>query len=92
MTWASWLLAAIGPVVGRVLAALGAGFITYAGLDTAMNTVISHIQASMNGLVPEVLQILAIAGLFKAMSIVAGGIVSGMVFMQVRKFSFAVGK
>lgn len=89
MTWAAWIIAAVGPIVARVLFSLGAGIVTYAGTDAAMQAAISHVRTAFSGLSPDLVQIFAMAGIFKAISISLGGMVSGMIFMQVRKFTFS---
>lgn len=84
---AEWLAKISWPLVSRVLVSLGFGYTTYEGADTAITNAISSIQGAFAGLGSEVLQILAMAGFFDAMSITSGGIVSGLAWMVMKRFA-----
>ena len=84
---AEWLAKISWPLVSRVLVSLGFGFTTYEGADTAITNAISSIQGAFAGLGAEVLQLLAMAGFFDAMSITSGGIVSGLAWMVMKRFA-----
>ncbi|WP_448676459.1 DUF2523 domain-containing protein [Delftia acidovorans] len=84
---AEWLAKISWPLVSRVLVSLGFGYTTYEGADTAITNAISSIQGAFAGLGSEVLQLLAMAGFFDAMSITSGGIVSGLAWMVMKRFA-----
>jgi ABC-type Co2+ transport system permease subunit len=84
---AAWLAAIAWPILSRMLLSLGVGTLTYIGLSVAVNTALSQAKSAFTGLPADVLSIIAIAGAFQAMSIIAGGIISGLVFVTVKKFS-----
>ena len=87
MDLSKWLMDISWPIVSRVLAALGLGTVTYTGADTALNTALASAKASVAGLPSEVMQILAMAGFFEVMSITAGGLVSGLAWMVLKRFA-----
>lgn len=84
---AGWLAQTAWPLVSRVLAALGFGYVTYEGASAAVEGAISAAQSAAGGLVGEVAQILALAGFFDWMSITSGGIVSGLAWMAMKRFA-----
>lgn len=85
--FSKWLLDISWPVVSRVLAALGLGTLTFTGADTALTGVLGSAKSAMTGLIPEVLQILAMSGFFEAMAISAGGLISGLTWMILKRFA-----
>jgi hypothetical protein len=86
------LLGAIAwPLVSRVLVALGIGVVTYAGADGALNTMLSAAKGAMSGLSGPLASYLAMAGVFDAMSAIAGGLVSGLAFMTLKKLALQSG-
>lgn len=88
----TWLAALAWPVVSRVLAALGIGTVTYLGLTAAINGALSSAKAAIGTLGAEVTQLMAMAGFFQAMAIIAGGMLAGITLMTLKKFSLkAVG-
>lgn len=87
MPIAAFLMAISWPIVSRVLLALGLGTVTYTGASAALTGLLNSAKSSMSGMVPEVAQLLAMAGGFEAMSIIAGGIVSGLTFMVLKRFA-----
>ncbi|WP_270174964.1 DUF2523 domain-containing protein [Diaphorobacter sp. ED-3] len=84
---ADWLARISWPLVSRVLVALGFGYTTYEGADTALRGALNGAKAAMTGMLPEVLQLLAMAGFFDAMAITSGGIVSGLAWMVMKRFA-----
>lgn len=87
-----WLAALAWPMVSRVLAALGIGTVTYVGLNSAINAALGAAKAALGTLGGEVSQLMAMAGFFQAMAIIAGGMLAGVTFMTLKKFALkAVG-
>lgn len=83
----TWIAALAWPMVSRVLSALGIGTITYIGLSAALNSALSAAKSAVGGLSGDVMSLLAMAGMFQAMSIIAGGLISGLVFIATKKFT-----
>ncbi|GAA6121510.1 DUF2523 domain-containing protein [Acidovorax sp. FG27] len=84
---AEWLAKISWPLVSRVMVALGFGYTTYEGADTALSGAMNAAKAAFTGFGGEVLQLLAMAGFFEAMAITSGGIVSGLAWMVMKKFA-----
>ncbi len=85
---AEWLGRITWPLVSRALAALGLGTVTYTGASTALNSALDGSKMAFSGLVGEVAQLLAMAGFFDAMSITAGGLVSSLSWLILKKWAF----
>lgn len=84
---AAWLAQVSWPIVSRVLAALGFGYVTYEGASAAVDSAVSAIQGAAGGVVGEVAAVLSLAGFFDALSITSGGIVSGLAWMAMKRFA-----
>lgn len=80
-TLSSALTALAGPLAKKVLSALGIGFLTFAGVDAAVNGALSAAKSNFAGTATDIASILAISGMFTAMSIIAGGITAGLTMM-----------
>jgi len=89
--FADWLGAITWPLVGRALAAMGMGTITFQGADTALQTAISASQAAAGGLAGPVAQIIAMAGFFDALAITSGGLTSGIAWMVMKRWALNAG-
>jgi hypothetical protein len=83
----SWLASITWPIVSRVLTALGLGSVTYVGADSALESALNAAKAGFAGMAADILAILAISGFFDAMSIMSGGLVSGLAWMVMKKFA-----
>lgn len=68
MTLASFLLGIVGTLAGRVLLSLGIGWISYAGIATALNAVRGHI-ATAWGAGGSVINLMYLAGMGEAVGI-----------------------
>lgn len=73
------LLSVMDSVVGRVLIALGIGFVTYSGFDVAIGWLLDFIKANFSGMPSDVLSFLAwlwvdkaIGMMFSAYSVAIG--------------------
>lgn len=89
--WAKWLVDLAWPIVSRVLTALGFGTVTYVGADAALNGVLTAAKSAVGGLAGPTLQILAMGGIFDYMSITAGGIVSSIAWLVLKRFALQSG-
>ncbi|SDP38556.1 Protein of unknown function [Ralstonia sp. 25mfcol4.1] len=81
---APFLMALAGPLARQVLLSLGIGLITFVGVDTAVTSALAAAKGYMGQITADYAAILARAGLFTAMSIIAGGI-SARVSMMILK-------
>jgi Protein of unknown function (DUF2523) len=76
---------AVKPFAVQALVSIGFGTVTYAGLTAAINAAISAAQGSLGGLTGDVSQILAMAGLFQALGIIAGGMTASVALASLKK-------
>ncbi|MBB5391282.1 MULTISPECIES: DUF2523 family protein [unclassified Herbaspirillum] len=74
MTWASWLLSLVGPLIVRALIALGVGVLTVGGIDLAVNQAMGWLTASVGGLPVDLANVLALGGIFQGLGYIGGGI------------------
>ena len=86
-SWWEWLWSGIVPLVKRAITGLGIGWITFEGVSAALNSAISSAQSAFGGLLTEVAALFAMAGFFDAMAITSGGLVSGLVWMQLKRWA-----
>lgn len=87
----AWLAGLAWPLVSRVIAALGIGTVTYTGVSATVTSALDTAKNAFGGLAGEVATLLAMSGFFEAMSIGAGGLVSGMAWMVLKQFALKVG-
>lgn len=64
------LLTIVGSVIGRVLLALGMGYVTFKGFDVAVGWLLAQIKSNMSALPAQVIQFLAFIWLDKAIGLV----------------------
>lgn len=83
----TWLALIIGPLAKRVLLSIGVGTVTYAGLTVALNQALSAAKGALGGMSGDLVQIMALAGMFDSMAIIAGGMVAALSFMIVKRFT-----
>lgn len=88
---ATWIMALVGPIVGRVLAALGLGVITYAGFEGIVSGITSQVLANVSSLPSEVFAICARFGFFKACAIVLGAYSAAVVFRAMKRIGVVSG-
>ncbi|WP_323119365.1 DUF2523 domain-containing protein [Burkholderia alba] len=74
MTWASLLVSLVGPIVTRVLVALGIGFLTVTGLDLVMTQVTQWMATAIGGLGADIANVLALGGIGDGIALVLGGL------------------
>ncbi|MGV2292086.1 DUF2523 domain-containing protein [Trinickia sp. YCB016] len=89
MTWATWLLSLVQPLIVQALIALGVGVLTVSGIDLAVNQAMSWCSSAVGGLPADLMNLLALGGFFQGMSYI-GGAFSARVAMagasSVKKF------
>ncbi|AOJ08414.1 DUF2523 domain-containing protein [Burkholderia mayonis] len=74
MSWASLLVSLVGPIVTRVLVALGIGFVTVTGIDLVFAQVVQWMTASVGGLSSDIANVLALGGVGDGIAYVLGGL------------------
>lgn len=89
--FAAWLGNITWPLVGRALASMGMGTITFTGADAALQSALSSSMAATSQLAGPVAAILAMTGFFDAMSIVSGGLTSGIAWMVMKRWALNAG-
>jgi len=82
-----WLASITWPLVSRVLVSLGIGTVTYTGANVMAQQAIDAAKGAFLGLAGEVVQLLAMAGVFDFLAITSGGILSGIGWMVLKKFA-----
>jgi hypothetical protein len=75
----------VKPFALKALVGVGFGTVSYVGLTAAINGAISAAQGSLNGLTGDVSAILAMAGLFQALGIIAGGLTASVALASLKK-------
>jgi len=83
----TWLMALIGPLARQVLLSLGVGVVTFVGLSAAVTAALGSAKASLAGLPADITQVLALGGVFTALSILAGGITAGVSMIALKRFT-----
>ena len=84
---AKWFYDLSWPIVSRVLSALGIGTVTYTGAEAAISAGLQSAKGAFAGVASEVFQLIAMSGFFEAMAISAGGIMSGLAWMVLKRFA-----
>lgn len=85
MPLAAWLISLVGPIVTKVLTQLTVGYVTYKGLDAALNALLSKAQANWSGLPADIAAYLAIAGVNTAISIIAGALAARIAMIPLKR-------
>lgn len=86
--WGTWLLAMVGPAAKRILVSLGLSVVTYAGVSTAVNAMIDSAKQNMAGLPADVANMIALAGINTALSIITGAIVARVSLVALKKLQW----
>ncbi|MDO5102399.1 MAG: DUF2523 family protein [Lautropia sp.] len=89
--FAAWMLALAAPVAIRALAAIGIGAVTYVGADAALRSLLDQVQSNMAGITSELAGLLGLAGLYQAVSIIGGGMVSALAWSQLTRLGLLTG-
>jgi hypothetical protein len=74
MTWATWLLGLVQPLIVQALVALGVGVLTVSGFDLAINAALGWLTSSVGGLPSDMANVMAMGGIFQGMGYIGGGI------------------
>lgn len=87
---AGFLMALIGPLARQALISLGIGLITFVGVDTAVTGALSAAKGYMGQVPADIAAILARAGMFTAMSVIAGGITARLSMLVLKRMGRVV--
>lgn len=68
-SWSALLVALSGPLAKRVLAALGIGFLTMAGLSALQGQIAAAVSDGLAGVPASALQVLQLAGFVDAFNV-----------------------
>lgn len=74
MNLSSWLIAMVGPLTARLLAALGLSLVSVAGLAAALSTLRTTIMGGLDGLPLAALQLGGLLGIWEALGIALGAV------------------
>jgi len=83
----TWLVALAGPVVRQALVSIGVGTITFVGLQSAVTSALNGAKSAVGGMPADIASIVAMAGIFTALSILAGGVMAGVSLMILKRFA-----
>lgn len=72
MAFAAWLVAMVGPVLARILAALGLSLVTLTGLTTAVAGFKSTFMGMVGSLPGDAVQLAGLYGVWEACGMVLG--------------------
>ncbi|CAG9232320.1 DUF2523 domain-containing protein [Burkholderia vietnamiensis] len=86
MTWATWLLSLVQPIIVQALVALGVGVVTVAGIDLALNQAMQWLTSSVGGLGSDVANVLAMGGIFQGIGYIGGALSARVAMAGVSSF------
>lgn len=89
--WQAALLALAAPIATRVLAALGIGWITYAGFDLLYDQLETAVVTTWAGMPAMALAILSIAGIHTCIGITLGAYAVRVTLLTLSKFGKVAG-
>jgi hypothetical protein len=86
MGWGAFLLAMAGPLAKQVMVSLGFAVVTYVGVSTAVDALLSSARSAWAGTFSaDVAQLVAMAGLNTALSILAGALIARVSMMAMKR-------
>lgn len=91
MNWSAWLMALGGPLARRVLASLGIGMVSYAGMSALLESTFDLVVTQLAGLGAETAAILARGGVFDALAIGAGGMLAAASLLAFKRLGVLTG-
>lgn len=86
MTWATFLLSLVQPIIVQALIALGVGVVTVAGIDAALNQAMDWMTSSVGGLSADLANILAMGGVFQGIGYIGGAFSARVAMAGVSNF------
>jgi hypothetical protein len=85
-----WLISAVGPLAKKVLVALGIGWLSYAGVSTAVNLVRDQILSQWGAIPATTANILALFGFGESLGIVLGALAARAALAAAKKLGALV--
>lgn len=67
---AAWLFGMASPMAAQVLVGLGFGFVTYTGISTGFDLLVSELQAKFGAVPPDLVVYAQMSGVVEAMGLV----------------------
>ncbi|KVT91358.1 cobalt ABC transporter permease [Burkholderia ubonensis] len=86
MTWATFLLSLVQPIIVQALLALGVGVVTVTGIDLALNQAMQWLTSSVGGLGSDVANVLAMGGIFQGIGYIGGALSARVAMAGVSSF------
>lgn len=84
-TLASFLLAMVTPLLGRILVALGFSVVTFVGMEAMIGALIGRMQSGWGGLPGDVVGLIGLAGGGEALSIICGAALTRVAIWQLTR-------
>lgn len=81
----TWLVSLAGPIIRRMMLALGFGVVSYAAVSTALTAALGAAKAAFAGMGSDTLAFVAMAGFPTALSVIAGALVARVALQAVKK-------
>jgi hypothetical protein len=91
MSLATLLVSLSAPIAKKVLTSIGVGVVTYAGAAALLTTTLNAAKSTWQGLAPDLLSLLALAGIFEAMSIIAGALIASVSMIAFKRLGLMTG-
>lgn len=91
MNLAALLMSLATPLARRVFVALGLSIVTYGGLSASLDQLVNMAVANMQGLPPDVVSLLQMAGVFQGLSILTGAYVAVLALAPLQRIIPNVG-
>jgi len=91
MGFAQLLLSLVGPVLSRILLALGFSVVSFVGMDLLMDQLIASVQGAWGGLPASILQLAGLAGIGQGLGIIFGAVLTRVTIWQLQKSTRILG-
>lgn len=82
----TFLVAIATPLVGRVMLALGMGFVTYQGLDALVSAAQSAVIGAYGSMTGPIIQFLGLTGVGQAIGIILSAITTRVALLSIKQF------
>ncbi|MBU9542948.1 DUF2523 domain-containing protein [Burkholderia ubonensis] len=86
MTWVTFLLGLVQPIIVQALIALGVGVVTVTGIDVALNQAMQWLTTAVGGLGSDVANVLAMLGIFQGIGYIGGALSARVAMAGVSSF------
>lgn len=91
MNLATWLLAMVQPLLGRVLVSLGFSVVTITGMQVAIDAVRDQVISGVNTLPADMLNVFLLSGGGVAFGMVMGAVTTRLVIWQIQSSTRILG-